>query len=75
MQTLTMKKILTGIFITFFGMLMSVDKTSTNSINISFTSAHAAVGKPLSAGSVAGVNRRHDRRDAAATANTTKKAK
>ncbi len=51
------------LFLAFF----TINWSPINGINVKFQSAHAAVGNPLSAGSVAGVNRRHNRRDAAAT--------
>jgi hypothetical protein len=38
-------------------------KWSVQGLSVSQDKAHAAVGQPLSAGSVAGVHRRHERRE------------
>ena len=48
-----------ALFLTFF----SVNWSEQGGIKVWFNSAHATVGRPLSAGSVAGVHRRHERRD------------
>jgi len=41
---------------------ISVDWSVNNGLSVSQDSANAEVGRPLTPGSVAGVNRRHDRR-------------
>jgi hypothetical protein len=41
---------------------ISVNWSPEKSLSVSVDRAHAVVGRPLTPGSVAGVNRRHDRR-------------
>ena len=60
-----MKKLMLGIIVgaAVIAMPVSLNSPSANSGIVTVNAADAKVGKPLSAGSVAGVNRRQGRRE------------
>ena len=60
-----MKKLMLGIIVgaAVIAMPVSLNSPSANSGIVTVNTADAKVGKPLSAGSVAGVNRRQGRRE------------
>ncbi len=62
MSTYITKKFMILIFSFILGMLISVDWSPKQGVTVGFHSVYATVGHPLSAGSAAGVHRRHERR-------------